>query len=73
MHMEVNRDRQLKFNIDGIEIGDTIIFCPNCDFQATQTGMKPLCPKCKEALHLTTLSHELVDLIQSMEKNQCEQ
>ena len=60
MWIQPNIDRLKRLNLDELTIGDSIIFCPKCTFQAVNVGMKPICPNCSEGLHITRVDKELM-------------
>ena len=64
MYFEPDRERLSKLNTFGLKIGDSLLFCPICDYQAPEPniGMKAICPMCKHGLHITKVDQELLDL-----------
>lgn len=52
MWLVPNYERLKKLKVEGLDPGDSILFCPNCDFQIVNAGMKPECPNCKHRLHV---------------------
>lgn len=63
---DVDRQRELK-GLSKKDIGHGIMYCPKCDFQfETGIGCKPICLECGARLHITTVTQELLDLIDNV-------
>ena len=63
MDMQATCDRLSKLNLTGFKIGDQILFCRECAWQAPEPlAMKPICPDCGVSLMVAVVSQELVDM-----------
>lgn len=59
-------DRCGRLNISNFRLGETVLFCPKCDWQADcHCGMNPICPECGTELHFVKVNRELIELIDS--------
>ena len=74
MFLIPNKHRLRLLNLSGFKIGEQVLFCPDCDWQADQPlAMKPVCPKCNASLHVSRIDEELVELIENkIEDISCE-
>lgn len=52
MYIESDPEILKKLNTEGLDEGDTIVFCPNLDFQIVNAALKPDCPNCGRRLHI---------------------
>lgn len=62
MYLPPNIDILKKLDLSEAQIGDIIVFCENCLWQVINTGVKPVCPNCRQPLYITTVNQELFDL-----------
>lgn len=64
MNYTPNVERQRMLNVNNFKNKQELLFCPDCIWQASEPlGMKPWCPECGAALHVTRVSDELRELI----------
>lgn len=53
----------------GFKLGETVLFCPDCKWQAFEhQGMRPVCPDCGANLHYAKVDPELVELADPMNR-----
>jgi hypothetical protein len=53
----------------GFKLGDTVLYCPDCMWQAFEhQGMRPVCPDCGANLHYAKVDPELVELADPMNR-----
>ena len=63
MYITPNRKRLSELNLNNVQIGDNILFCPECDFQIENACIKPICPNCNyKHLHITKVDNELFNI-----------
>lgn len=72
IHIPPDKERLGKLDLTGIKIGDTILFCPKCDFQIVNAGLKVECPigcfnkydgkRHPVHLHITNVDEDLINL-----------
>ena len=64
MYSEPDIERLLKLDTSGLKLKDSLIFCPDCDWQAPEPniGMRSVCPECKGWVYLKVVDQELLDL-----------
>ena len=61
MYTKPDKLRLTKLDLTSANLGDHIMFCPQCDFQLEPNAvMKPICPECGFHLHTTTLTNDLI-------------
>jgi acid phosphatase class B len=70
VYLAPDPDRLKNLIISKDDIGKTILFCPECFWQASNVGMKPYCPECRGYLHLTCVDSELVELCNRRSQNE---
>lgn len=58
-----DKKRLQQIDTSELNFGDTIIFCPSCDFQVSNAGLKPHCPQCGNRLNVVTYVEEWNDKI----------
>lgn len=65
MHITPNTDRLKLLDVSNFQLGDTVLFCPKCTWQAEQPhiAMKNECPVCYSSLHVSKIDDDLVELI----------
>ena len=52
-----------QLDLSGFGLGDQILFCPVCPWQASgPQGQAPFCPACSTRLHLTKVTPDLIAL-----------
>lgn len=62
MNREISPKRFEKFDFDGFESGDTMMFCHECNWQSEpKTIMKNICPNCDEHLYLLDLTKDIIE------------
>jgi hypothetical protein len=67
MYIDPDLDRLVELKgISPKTIGLQVMFCPRCDFQF-EPGVfgKNECPGCRQALHLTTIDADLVQVVEN--------
>jgi hypothetical protein len=64
MKVVSNKDRLKCLSLLAFNIGQSILFCPECIWQAEGPGiaMGPICPDCGARLHLITVDDELISM-----------
>jgi hypothetical protein len=66
MYKTPNKLRLTHLKLDGFRPGAVVLFCPRCDFQYLfECAAHPICPKCDESLHVTRVTPDLIELVQS--------
>lgn len=65
MYIEPNKERLYKLRgISESDIGQQILFCPECDWQLSPGGVcKNMCPECGSKLHVSMIDKELIELV----------
>lgn len=64
MDITPDQERLARLRLDGYAPRAQIAFCPSCDFQyAPQTLGPSQCPDCRQRLHVTTLTPDLIALV----------
>ena len=63
MWMRPNVERIARLNLGGFEVGDDVMFCPDCEFQydAGCVG-RPECPDCGTALHTNRVTENVIGM-----------
>lgn len=62
---EPDKNLLSRLDVKGVKVGDTIIFCPKCLWQAVNAAVaNNVCPQCciKQQLHMSKVDQELIDL-----------
>ena len=63
MDTRPNLGRLYVLDLTGFKLGESVLFCPQCTWQATEpVGMKPVCPKCTSPLHSVRVDETLIRL-----------
>lgn len=64
MNVSPNIPRLSKLDVSGFKIGETVLFCSSCDWQAFRIQVQVNeCPRCGEhGLSLSRIDQELIDL-----------
>jgi hypothetical protein len=66
MYFEPDKQRLSHLRLDGYPPQAQLVFCPRCDFQYPPQSAGPRwCPQCDAILHLTTVTRDLIELVQA--------
>jgi len=60
MNRELTDDRIERFDFSNLKLNDTLLFCYDCDWQVTNTAMKPEYPNCGIPIYFIRVTKEIL-------------